>query len=125
MARGRATKRRPTPSNQYADLADVQEFASTLGEGFLECRDNGHTWKRLSARWYPHLGIYRRVHRCRNCKSERWQELSDKGHILRKGIDYAEGYLLQGLGRVVGDGRDAMRLESMLRNAIEVDEDEE
>lgn len=114
-----------TPRYMYADPHEVADFAADLSDRFLECRDTGHIWKRLSARWYPHLGEYRRVHRCRGCRSERTQRLSDKGAVLSTTIDYTEGYLATGLGRIVGDGRDLLRLETMGRFAEEANEEEE
>lgn len=111
-------------TRQYADVEEVRSFAAELSDKYLECRDTGHIWRRRSATWSPHLGEYRRVHRCSMCRSERIQRLSDRGAILSSTIHYAPGYLHAGFGRIVGDGRDALRLETMGRFAVE-DEDEE
>lgn len=111
------------PPIEYADTDEVREFATELSDKYLECRDTGHNWRRHNATWSPHLGEYRRVHRCRSCKAERVQRLSDKGAILTSAIHYPEGYLHAGLGRIVGDGRDTLRLESMTRTAVTEDEE--
>lgn len=120
-----AKAKESAPPVEYADPAEVSDFAAELSDKFLECRDTGHNWRRLAARWSPHLGEYRRVHRCRSCRAERTQRLSDKGAILSSSIDYPDGYLHKGLGRIVGDGRDLLRLETMGRFAVESDDEEE
>lgn len=105
------------PREGYADRAEVAEFAQTLTISHLECREMGHNWKRWIARWIPEQHAYERALRCVRCRTERWQLLSDSGAVLPGGgYKYPDGYQHQGLGRIVGEGRDALRLESLRRD---------
>lgn len=119
-----ARSARQRPPVLYADTEEVRDFAADLSDKYLECRDTGHIWRRRAATWSNTLGEYRRVHRCR-CGCERTQRLSDKGAILSSTIHYPDGYLHSGMGRIVGEGRDALRLETMGRFAVEADDEDE
>lgn len=101
----------------YADRLTVEAFASEMPEAFLTCREMGHDWRSWTARWVAEWGAFERVFKCRGCTSERRQTLSRSGAILRDSRDYADGYLARpGMGRIVGNGRDALRLESLRRS---------
>lgn len=105
----------------YADTDDVIEFAAGLSEDFLYCRELGHNWRPYSAgellggkKEDQVVGYYRTL-RCSRCETKREQEVTDRGLILRNFYVYPDGYILDGLGRIVGDGRGALRLESITR----------
>lgn len=111
MARSRS--RQPV---LFADPAEVREFAAHLSEALLQCRELGHLWSPWTASWSNTEGCYHRTLRCDRCTTERSQTLSDKGTVLTNQYAYPEGYLHAGMGRIAGDGRDMLRLESVLRS---------
>lgn len=93
---------------------EVAHFAEGLSDKFLQCRDFGHSWRPWHARWHDE-GFYERAFLCHRCKAERWQTLSRFGEVLGGHYRYPDGYQHTGLGRIVQAGRDALRLESVLR----------
>lgn len=100
---------------QVARVDEVAAFAANLPEEFLQCREMGHNWRPHSAKWVPQYHVYERSMRCSRCATERHQVLSDVGHVLSGGYHYPEGYAHKGFGRITGDGRDRLRLESIFR----------
>lgn len=106
-------------------IRSVQASESTVRLGgwlgdlpseFLLCRDLGHTWRPYRAWWDQTERAYQRVLRCGRCKSERVQTLSAQGHPLQGYYNYSDGYQApKGTGRLVGEDRDVLRLESVLR----------
>lgn len=99
---------------QYADVGEVAAFAETLPERFLYCRSMGHNWRPLTAVPYRDGG-WDCTYRCTRCRTEREQSVSPTGLIMGTKYSHADGYLHEGLGRIVGDGRGALRLESIKR----------
>ena len=54
--------------------------------------------------------------RCGRCRTERAQSLDMHGHVVSNGYAYADGYLApKGVGHIVGETKDHLRLESVLR----------
>lgn len=106
----------PAATPAYADPRDVASFAHGLEDNYLQCRELGHNWRRWVARWVADQDAYERALRCPRCGAERWQTLSDRGSVLTNNYKYPEEYVIKGLGRIVGDGRDALRLESLARD---------
>jgi hypothetical protein len=87
-----------------------------LSDAYIMCRDMGHTWRPFRARFDPEVNGYQRVLRCGRCKTEREQTISASGLILSGHYNYPDGYSLPaGTGRLTGEGRGALRLESTLR----------
>lgn len=109
-------------AQQYADDDEVRDFASGLTDSFLLCREIGHNWRPFFARWDPDENAYQRTLRCVRCKTQRHQWMSSSGSMLGNHYEYAEGYQHKGLGRIVGEGRDHLRLESIQR-LVEKQED--
>lgn len=99
--------------DERAHERDVLGFLEELRTTFLYCRELGHNWKPWRATL--HAGTYERVLRCTRCRTERVQELTASGHLLSNHYRYADGYQSKGLGRLVGDDRDALRMTSLLR----------
>ena len=108
----RAQSRRPI---SFADPVEVREFAADLSEAWLECRELGHLWAPRTAHWSGEDGCYYRTLRCDRCETERDQTLSDRGAVLSNSYNYPDGYLLEGMGRIAGEGRDMLRLASVVR----------
>lgn len=118
MARGgalRAAASQPVDDHEYeANVADVAEFAEALPEKFLYCREMGHNWRPYTAGRFKDGG-FERVLRCVRCRTRRVQVISSKGVVLRNQYVHPDGYLSQGIGRIVGEGRGVLRLESIKR----------
>lgn len=102
----------PTPG---ADPAEVEKAAARWSEIFLQCRTYGHHWEPARATWNARERYFHQIQRCR-CTSERHAEIGERGQKYAQWIDYAEGYLLEGLGRIGTEGRDVLRLASLRRS---------
>lgn len=100
---------------RYADAAEVAAQAQEWPDEFLECRTDGHVWRPARATWNAALRYFYAVRRCSRCGTEAHAELTERGHVTAKWYVYADGYLTKRIGRIVGDGRDALRLASLQR----------
>lgn len=110
----RAVKLQVVHDDHYARLDEVAEFAEALPERYLHCRELGHNWRPYSAGRFQDGG-FERVLRCTRCKTRRVQEISSRGVVLVNKYIHPEGYLHKGMGRIVGEGRGLLRLESIKR----------
>ena len=108
------TSRKRRPLVAVSDVSEAASFAAGLSESHLLCRELGHLWAPFTAR-LADGGGFERVLRCQRCRTERWQLLNSRGGVVTNNYKYAEGYQHKGHGRIVGDGRDALRLESLHR----------
>ncbi len=124
LVRNRNNRRRRVVDG-YADPDEVASWAHDLSDAFLLCREIGHNWRPWAAQWVPHEQCYERVLRCTRCRTERQQVLSNRGAIVTSGYAYPDGYQIQGMGRITGEGRDSLRLESLVRIVGEQAEIEE
>src|SRR5664279_205658 len=104
----------------YAERERVEVWAKELSNSFLLCRELGHNWKPSHASRVART--FERTLRCPRCKTLRVEVLSLRGEVLHKRYEYTEGYLSGKLGRIIQDGRDALRLESLSRYATEEEE---
>lgn len=91
------------------------EAIESMTGSILECRELGHTWKPLRAAFSKKAKTYARTLRCPRCHTEREQELSARGTVISNHYVYPDGYLIKGLGAMVGDNRDKLRLASLTR----------
>ena len=99
-----------------ASERDVAGWAAELPDEFLECRDYGHNWKPWAVKFDEEHNAYVRVARCRECKSTRPEWVGLGGSRDRANIRYRDGYLAPaGTGRLVGEERNMLRLESVTR----------
>jgi len=104
-----------TGDHEYeAALDDVRGFAAGLPEKFLYCREMGHRWQPYSAGVFK-SGGYERVLRCTRCRCKRFQIIDGRGLIVKSHYEHPEGYLTEGIGHIVGEGRGVLRLESIKR----------
>ena len=108
-----------------ADRATVASFATALKESHLHCREMGHNWRHWVARFDQEHHSYQRALRCTRCRTERWEFIGRSGAKLGIQYKYPEGYTAEGIGRIVGEGRDALRLESLMRALSEDDKQAE
>lgn len=102
---------------EYADPAEVAVFARDLPVDFLLCRELSHNWRPWTA--YAKNGGYERALMCSRCHTQRWEVLTSTGAKVSGHYVYPDGYLHEGLGRIVGNGRDALRLESLTRALVD------
>ena len=106
----------PTP-------AETLKLAEAWSDSQIQCRLDGHGGKWLPQR-ADHVTLGRvsyiyRVRRCSNCNVQKHEEVSDQtGEVYARWYDYslAENYRIEGLGRIVGSARDALRLAELYRN---------
>jgi hypothetical protein len=102
-------------AGRYATPREVERQAAKWSEDFLECRLYGHHWRPASARFHDTYRYWRIVQVCPRCTSERVAELDGNGHVTSQAIHYADGYLTDGIGRIVGSSRDTLRLATIQR----------
>lgn len=106
-----------------ADRAEVAGFANGLSISHLHCRELGHNWRPWVARYDEEHNAYERALRCTRCRTERWETIGLSGAKLGSHYKYPDGYVAPaGLGRIVGEGRDALRLESLQRALVSVED---
>lgn len=97
------------------DEPSADEWAQTLPDRFILCRDMGHIWRPFTARLGPG-NTYERTLRCSRCKTERQQTLSSGGVVLSGHYTYEPGYRApSSVGFLSRDARSTLRLESTLR----------
>lgn len=99
----------------YADPNEVKAFAANLTDDHLECRTLGHLWRPFQADWKRNDNAYLLTLLCNRCNTTRNQWLDRYGDVIKGNYEYEEGYQHQGMGRIVGRGRSALRLESLTR----------
>jgi hypothetical protein len=99
---------------RFADRADVEAIAQDMPMSYLQCRALGHTWRSSSAAIDRVARAYDVELRCSRCRTIRVQTVSFTGHVVSSHYEYPDGYVNH-LGRIAGDGRDALRLESIVR----------
>lgn len=110
-----ASRTTSQPTGLWADNSEVAEFAADLPEDFLLCREMGHRWLPYQAS-QNNDGSFHRALRCPRCKTRKEQEISRRGVIESTTYKHPEGYLHVGMGRIAGDGRGVLRLESIQRS---------
>lgn len=99
-------------SPAVADPREVAKAAKQLSVEFVSCRAYGHNWRLARATKVTHGHIEVWID-CPRCKTNRRELISRTGEVLSRSRDYAEGYLLHGLGRITD--RSAFRRESVDR----------
>jgi hypothetical protein len=99
---------------QFASADDIEQHVEHWSTGVVMCRTYGHVWQPQGATWNPRYRIYFTSQVCPRCQCVRNSEVNERGHVLASWINYADGYLTKGLGRVAGDARDVVRLAAIL-----------
>lgn len=103
----------PSPGRSPDFRAD--DTIKTMPNEHLQCRDFGHSWRPFTATWESSDRYYEVQLRCARCKTVRIRLVGQRGQLIRSRYDYADGYVVKGMGRLDGDERDMLRLESVLR----------
>jgi hypothetical protein len=102
------------------DLKTVQDFADKLPDTYLDCRSMQHRWTGHTAGRHE-MGGYHVVLRCTRCTTRKHQDLNDRGMVLRTWYTYPDGYLTEGVGRLIGEARGVLRLTSVLRTITKIE----
>lgn len=114
-----ARRRRPPKSvDRTAPDFDLGAVVDDMRTEYVQCRDFGHSWRPFTATLLRGGG-YEQTLRCSRCRTRRNRLIGPRGQILSSGYDYADGYVIKGLGRLVGTEKDHLRLLSVRRIAVE------
>ena len=116
-----ARRKRHLAAAPPAESVTPDVFAARLSDAALHCRELGHTWRPLVARWEAESRSFHRRLRCPKCKTERVQLLSSRGHVVSNHYVYPDGYLAKNVEGAVSGRRDVYRLEAVIR---QLDEDD-
>jgi hypothetical protein len=81
----------------------------------LHCRELGHEWRDHTVTWDAKARVFDRALRCRMCGTVRRQVLDRRGHVIRNGYNYADGYLATKVENRADLSRDVFRLEALTR----------
>lgn len=98
---------------KFADPKVVRKAAKKMEDPHVHCRTLGHVWAHRTVK--HHTQGFLQVLGCKTCGTTKEQIINRRGEILHSVTDYAEGYLLKGLGRLRSDTRSVLRLESLKR----------
>jgi hypothetical protein len=92
---------------------DFDEAIGHMSESHLHCRDYGHSWRPYAARHVPSERVYEQTLRCSRCRTLRERLLDERGNVVSSHYNYAEHYLVKGMGRLDGEERGLIRLASV------------
>jgi hypothetical protein len=101
---------------EQATRDQVIELAREWPAAYVECRMDRHEWRPSTARHYPGFRYFHVIKICHRCRTEKHQEIGEAGQLFASTYRYPTGYLTNGRGRIIGDARDALRLESIKRS---------
>jgi hypothetical protein len=96
------------------DTRTAEQFAATLPDKVLHCRELGHVWRPSTVTFDELARAYDRRLRCTSCRTERIQVLDSRGHVIQNSYKYPDGYLAKDVDRV-GQSRDVYRVEAVVR----------
>lgn len=116
------TTARKKPAKPAADLPpgrdpnlDVESVIADMPDNFIQCRDFNHSWRSHNANYDAGSQSYDVTLKCTRCKAERIRTIDSHGGLVSSHYDYKDGYLIKGMGRLTGNDRNALRLNSVLR----------
>lgn len=113
-------KRRITQTEQD-HFVEVETFADGLSKQYLLCRTYGHSWQPHRAgrvrdvSGHP-TAAWEQTLRCK-CRVKRTMLLNSEFDIVVSRHDYrdAPGYLTEGIGRITGHSKAALRKVAIMR----------
>lgn len=94
---------------------EAKAFARSLSDEYLLCREIGHQMRPWQAFYDEETRRFETALKCGRCKTQKWRVLTSTGAVVSVKYVHPEGYLHTGKGRIVGTGRDSLRLESVMR----------
>lgn len=99
----------PSARQRRAELGKAIEG---MPSEHVHCRDYGHSWAPHSAQ---RIGKgFDQILRCTRCQTHRHRVLDRFGEVITNSYQYAEGYLVEGLGRLNGTDRGTLRIASIM-----------
>lgn len=111
MTRRTTTKHKPAAL--IADVDDVQEFASTIRESWVNCRAYGHDWRPFKVEQTEN-NTFVVIRKCRQCSGTRTQVIDRYGLIINTEYKLPDGYQMpRGTGRLDSEGRGVFRLSAI------------
>lgn len=93
--------------------AEVNQAIQGMAVEFLHCRDYGHNWRPNTAHRLPKNQGFDEVLRCTTCDTYRHRVLDIFGDVITNIYQYPDGYLIEGLGRLVGRERGLLRIAAV------------
>jgi hypothetical protein len=113
---------RAKTKTKWATRNQVEAIAKEWTEAVLLCRTLGHSWRQSNAVHVRRLHYWQVSYNCdRGCGCIKYQEWSERGVVYASWMIYPrdnegrELYLTEGIGRVAGDIKGALRIESVTR----------
>lgn len=107
---------------KHASESDVRGAVGEWSDGVLSCRMYGHRWEPYRATINKRHGFIYVERICKQCWIDKdcpptikHEEMSLRGRVYSSWYSYAAGYLTDGMGRIIGDARDALRLGAVSR----------
>jgi hypothetical protein len=92
---------------------DLDRVIDDMPIEYVQCRDYMHGWRSFTAKRIDN-GLIEQTQRCGRCRSTRTRVLNGRGGVVESWkIDYVDGYLIKGLGRITGADADHVRLRSV------------
>ena len=107
-------RRRP-PDTTDMDVLSVEQFAESLPDKYLNCRELGHVWRHWTVEFDNASKSYHRQLRCSGCRTIRKQLLDSHAGVIKNSYDYSSGYLATKVEKGVSLHRSAFRLEAIVR----------
>jgi hypothetical protein len=98
-----------------ASKSATKKFAKELPDDWLACRETNHPWVPHTASMDRRSRCFDRTFRCPRCDALKIQVLTLGGAIVKSRIKYADGFLNTGFGRIVGEAKNELRRQSLLR----------
>jgi len=92
---------------------DLDAAIAHMDVTHVHCRDYGHAWRPHTVSVLAKRAGYEQALRCGRCATIRRRVLDRYGSQVTTAYDYADGYLVNGLGRLTGSDRDHIRLASV------------
>lgn len=103
----------PAPPEPLVRIG-IEEAVAQMTPEFIACRDYGHSWQPFTVNWNPADRYYQQQLKCGRCRTLRTRFLGPHGERGGGRYEYAEGYVISGLGFLSTSDRDRIRLASML-----------
>jgi hypothetical protein len=75
---------------------EATDWAASLEQHLLHCRELGHSWDNYTAAYDAKSRSYHRTLMCASCHTQRTQVLDSTGEVIRNSYSYVEGYLAKG-----------------------------
>lgn len=102
-------------------LSELERQIQVVPEDYLLCRELRHAWGPYTAAYMKgRRNVIERTLQCKRCTAKKDQQISGTdGSILWSGqIEYPEGYLFTGVGRLTSEAMGVVRLASVTNSLM-------